>query len=254
MEREGLTAPELKVPVKSLIDECRNIGKIPNLGEYLATCRKYRIAISPIFQNYSQIVERMGKETVKTLSFGNSRGKMGSVSVNKQEVGRELMSRIQIEQMSNTECLVFIRALRPFKRKKYRLESHPNYKYTAEADKRYLRTNPYLLEFCDEEIEAVRVKPVGEEGYVEPKMVNSARKRALEVEKQKKAQAQAAAAKELDKMTLKETDETKSKEQLAREMGEKVNMPKVESSEVLQNYKVSQMQILDSYSPMYEFE
>ena len=129
-----------------------------------------------------------------------------------------------------------------------------NYKYTAEADKRYLRANPYLLEFSDEEIEAVRVKPVGEEGYVEPKVVNSARKRALEVEKRKKAQAQAAADKELDKMTLKETDETKSKEQLVREMEEKDNMPKVESSEVLQNYKVSQMQILDSYSPMYEFE
>lgn len=287
MEREGLTAPELKVPVKSLIDECRNIGKIPNLGEYLATCRKYQIAICPIFQNYSQIVEvygkeransiigncdttiflggsdsdtlkiiveRMGKETVKTLSFGNSRGKMGSVSVNKQEVGRELMSRIQIEQMSNTECLVFIRALRPFKRKKYRLENHPNYKYTAEADKRYLRANPYLLEFSDEEIEAVRVKPVGEEGYVEPKMVNSARKRALEVEKRKKAQARAAAEKELDKMTLKEADETKSKEQLAREKAEKENAPGMESSEVLQKYKVSQMQILDSYSPMYEFD
>ena len=287
MEREGLTAPELKVPVKCLIDECRNIGKIPNLGEYLATCRKYQISICPIFQNYSQIVEvygkegansiigncdttiflggsdsdtlkiiveRMGKETVKTLSFGNSRGKMGSVSVNKQEVGRELMSRIQIEQMSNTECLVFIRALRPFKRKKYRLENHPNYKCTAEADKRYLRANPYLLEFSDEEIEAVRVKPVGEEGYVEPKVVNSARKRALEVEKRKKAQAMAAADKELDKMTLKEADEMKSKEQLARERAEKENAPGVESSEVLQKYKVSQMQILDSYSPMYEFE
>ena len=49
------------------------------------------------------------------LSFGNSKGRLGSVSVNKQEVGRELMSRIQVEQMSNTECLVFIRALRPFK-------------------------------------------------------------------------------------------------------------------------------------------
>ena len=144
--------------------------------------------------------------------------------------------------------------LRPFKRKKYRLENHPNYKYTAEADKRYLRANPYLLEFSDEEIEAVRVKAVGEKGYVEPKVVNSARKRALEVEKRKKAQARAAADKELDKMTLKEADETKSKEQLARERAEKENVPRVESSEVLRNYKVSQMQILDSYSPMYEFE
>lgn len=156
--------------------------------------------------------------------------------------------------MSNTECLVFIRALRPFKRKKYRLENHPNYKYTAEADKKYLRANPYLLEFSDEEIEAVRVKPVGEEGYIEPKIVNSARKRAWEVEKRKKAQAQAVAAKELDKMTLKEADETKSKEQLARELVEKENVLGIESSEVLQKYKVSQMQILDSYSPTYEFD
>ena len=193
METEGLTDPELKVPVKCLIDECRNIGKIPNLGEYLATCRKYLISIVPIFQNYSQIVEvygkeganaiigncdttiflggsdsdtlkiiveRLGKESVKTLSFGSSRGKSGSVSVNKQEVGRELMSRIQVEQMNNTECLVFIRALRPFKVKKYRLEEHPNYKYTAEADKRYLRANSYLLEYNDEEIEAAANKAV----------------------------------------------------------------------------------------------
>ena len=64
------------------------------------------ISTAVLISQYKIIVERMGKETVKTLSFGNSRGKMGSVSVNKQEVGRELMSRIQIEQMSNTECLV----------------------------------------------------------------------------------------------------------------------------------------------------
>lgn len=287
MEKEGLTSPELKIPVKCLIDECRNIGKIANLGEYLATCRKYRISIAPIFQNYSQIVEvygkegansivgncdstiflgssdsdtlkivvdHLGKETVKHLSFGSSRGKMGSVSVNKQEVGRELMSRIQVEQMSNTECLVFIRALRPFKMRKFWLENHPNYRYTAEADERCLRESPYLLEFNDEEMEAVRVKPVGEEGYTQPKVVNSARKRALEVEKQKKAMELAAAKKELDKMTLKETDETKSREQLKRELDEREHLPKVESSEVLKDFKVSQMQILDSYSPTYEFD
>jgi len=80
------------------------------------------------------------------------------------------------------------------------------------------------------------------------------RKRALEVEKRKKAQARAVAEKELGKMTLKEADETKSKEQLTREMAEKENAARVESSDVLQKYKVSQMQILDSYSPMYEFD
>ena len=89
---------------------------------------------------------------------------------------------------------------------------------------------------------------------MDPKVVNSARKRALEVEKRKKAQAKVVADKELDKMTLKEADETKSKEQLARERAEKENAPGMESSEILQNYKISQMQILDSYSPMYEFE
>ena len=226
MEKEGLTEPELKVPVYCLIDECRNIGKIPNLSEYLATCRKYRLSIMPIFQNYSQIVElyakegansiigncdttiflggsdsdtlkiiceHLGKETVKTLSFGLSKGKMSSTSTNKQDAGRELMSRIQVEQMNNTECLVFIRSLRPFKVKKYRLDKHPNYRYTAEADSKNLRPTPYLLEYCDEGIEEVRVKAPGEEGYTIPAVVDSARKRALEVEKRKKVMAMAEA-------------------------------------------------------------
>lgn len=56
------------------------------------------------------------------------------------------------------------------------------------------------------------------------------------------------------KDALKETDETKSKEQLAREMAERENVPKMESSDVLQKFKVNQMQILDSYSPTYEFD
>lgn len=55
-------------------------------------------------------------------------------------------------------------------------------------------------------------------------------------------------------MTLKEADETKSKEQPEREMAEKENAPRVESTEVLQKYKVSRMQLPDSYSPTYEFD
>ena len=196
-------------------------------------------------------MERLGKESVKTLSFGSSRGKTGSVSVNKQEVGRELMSRIQVEQMSNTECLVFIRALRPFKVKKYRLEEHPNYKFTAEADKRYLRVNPYLLEYNDEEIEAVRVKPVGEDGYIAPVVVNSARKRAMEVEKRKRAQV--AAEKAVEESGLKAADETKSKEQMARDLEERGKVLTVESSEVLREFDLEQMRIEDGFEPGYEF-
>ena len=71
--------------------------------------------------------------------------------------------------------------LRPFKAKKYILEKHPNYKYTAEADKKNLRNPPYLLSYNDEEMESVRVKAPGEEGYILPAVVDSARKRALEV-------------------------------------------------------------------------
>lgn len=55
-------------------------------------------------------------------------------------------------------------------------------------------------------------------------------------------------------MTLKETDETKSKEQLSKNLDERGKVPKMENSDVLQNFKVSQMQILDSYSPTYEFD
>lgn len=137
---------------------------------------------------------------------------------------------------------------------KYRLENHPNYKYTAEADKSYLSPNPYLLEYSDEEIEQVRVKAVGEEGYIEPRIIESARRRAKEQEKKRKAKEAMEAAKALEKMTVKPGDETKTKEQLKRDMKSREQLPKEESSEVLAKYKISQMQILDSYSPMYEFE
>ena len=62
------------------------------------------------------------------------------------------------------------------------------------------------------------------------------------------------AAKELDKMTLQKSDETKSKEQYVRELTERKNVPKLEASDLLQSFKVSQMQILDSFSPTYEFD
>lgn len=284
MEAEGLSDPELKIPVRILIDECRNIGKIPNLGEYLASCRKYRISISVIFQNYSQIVEvygkeeansiigncdttiflggsdadtlkvvcdRLGKETVKTLTFGNSKGRFGSISTNKQEVGRELMSRIQVEQMSNRECLVFVRALRPFKEKKYRLEQHPNYKYLAEADKRYLRENPFLLKFNDEEIEAVRMKAVGEEGYIKPQVVDSARRRAREAEKRRKEKR---LEKELAGERLKEADETKSRAALERDLWARENLPQMDRGEGLKGISIEELLLVDDFDPVYEFE
>lgn len=291
METEGLSNPELKIPVRFLIDECRNIGKIGNLGEYLATCRKYQIAISVIFQNYSQIVEvygkeeansiigncdtmiflggsdsdtlkiicdRLGKETVKTLSFGNSKGRMGAVSTNKQDVGKELMSRIQVEQMSNTECLVFIRALRPFKVRKYRLEKHPNYRYLSEADKNYLRQNSFQLTFDEEEMEAVRIKPVGEEGYIAPSIVDSPRRRAQEREKRKREEQEKEILREQNQQMaesgLKVSKLSKSKEEYEKEQKEIDSLDSKDVTEELVKLKLSQLWMEESFDPGYEFE
>ena len=90
-----------------------------------------------------------------------------------------------ISFMARKVNVIILLQLRPFKAKKYILEKHPNYKYTAEADKKNLRNPPYLLSYNDEEMESVRVKAPGEEGYILPAVVDSARKRALEVEKKK---------------------------------------------------------------------
>lgn len=216
---KALSDPQMKVPVRFLIDECRNIGKIPNLSIYLATCRKYRISIVPIFQNYSQIEElygkegansivsncdaflflggsdestlkiiqgHLGKETVKTLSNSMAQSAKGSNSANKQQTGKDLMTRDQIETMSNAECLLFIRALRPFKTKKYDLNRHPNYKYLNEGKDGKAFPNPFSIEYEDEAIEANRVRTADEEGYIEPEIVDSARRRTLIASNKKK--------------------------------------------------------------------
>ena len=88
----------------------------------------------------------------------------------------------------------------------------------------------------------------------EPRIIESARRRAMEQEKKRKAKVAMETAKALEEMTVKSGDETKTKEQLQKDLESREKLPKEESSEVLAKYKISKMQILDSYSPMYEFE
>ena len=130
MKNINIDDPELAYPVRFLIDECANIGKIPNLQERLATCRKYRLSVVPIFQSYSQITKvygkedanaimgncdttlflggadpdtlkivkgHIGKETVKTMSTGISKSKTSSSNTNFQQTGKDLMDEYQIE-------------------------------------------------------------------------------------------------------------------------------------------------------------
>jgi hypothetical protein len=101
---------------------------------------------------------------------------------------------------------------------------------------------------------AVHVKAVGEEGYIEPRIIESVRRRAQELEKKRKAEEARAAADELEKMSVKAGDETKTREQFQKDLESRENLPKEEPSEILARYSVEQMQILDSYSPTYEFE
>ncbi len=216
----GIGDPELAYPVRFLIDECANIGKIPYLSERLATCRKYKLSVVPIFQNYSQVKNiykeeansivgncdtmlflggadpdtlkivtgHLGKETIQFLTNNfNKNGRSGSVGTNISLTGRDLMTAFQVEQMKNSECLVFIRSVKPFRDRKYPLQNHPNYQYTAEKNKKdYKFINPFILQYDDEEMESIRMKFVGEEGYIEPKEVESARSRAMKITRAKK--------------------------------------------------------------------
>ena len=155
----------LDVPVRLLIDEMANVGSIPNFNTKLATMRKYRISAMPIFQSRSQLdgcfdkqaetmlencdtlvflggagekttkelSGRLGKETIKTFSYGTSYGRNGSTSENRQEIARDVLSPDEIARLNNDECLIWIRGLRPFCSKKYVYEKHPNYCYTPEG-------------------------------------------------------------------------------------------------------------------------
>ena len=220
MKRLGLGDPELLMPVRFLLDECRNIGRIPDLEGALSYCRKYRISIVPIFQSFSQIkniygnheaneflancdtmmflggrdpetlevvCNEMGKYTAKELDYSNPRGGRGSASMSTRSVGKELMSKIDASQMSNRECLVFIRGLRPFKDEKYRLNRHPNYRYLPEGGHGKPMVNPFRIIHDDEEMERCRIKAPDEDGYIAPKVVDSARRRAMIARSQKKA-------------------------------------------------------------------
>ncbi len=90
----------------------------------------------------------------------------------------------------------------------------------------------------------------GEEGYIKPPVVDSARRRAQEVERKKKAEAE----KTQEKAKLQISDETKTKEQMVKDVAEEENFSAQDQTEKLGKLKVSQMKILDSFDPMYEFE
>ena len=80
----------------------------------------------------------LGKETIDTYNTGESRGRETSHSLNYQKLGKELMSQDELAVMDGGKCILQLRGVRPFLSDKYDITQHPNYKYTADADKKYL--------------------------------------------------------------------------------------------------------------------
>ena len=158
----------LPVHVRCLIDECANIGQIPNLEKLMATIRSREISACLVLQAQSQLKalykdnadtiigncdsrlflggsepstlkelsQSLGKETIDTYNTGESRGRETSHSLNYQKLGRELMSVDDLATLDGGKCILQVRGLRPFLSDKYDITKHPNYKYLSDADNR----------------------------------------------------------------------------------------------------------------------
>ncbi len=167
----------LPVHVRCLIDECANIGQIPNLEKIVATIRSREISACLMFQAKSQlktiykdgcdtIVGNMdsqvflggaeqetlkdlnailGKETIDFYTTQDTRGSQPTYGINCQKAAHDLMSMDELAVMDGGKCIVQIRGVRPFFSKKYDVTKHPNYPLTADYDKKnYFHIENYL--------------------------------------------------------------------------------------------------------------
>ena len=155
----------LPVQVNCIMDEFPNVSLPNEFEKILATCRSRSIYCSIIIQNMSQlkalfkdsweslvgncdeflylggnekethkyVSELLGKETIDTNTYGQTKGKSGSYSTNFQQSGRELLQPDEVRMLDNQNALLFIRGERPILDAKYDLMKHPNIRYTEDG-------------------------------------------------------------------------------------------------------------------------
>ena len=158
----------LPVHVRCLIDECANIGQIPNLEKLVATIRSREISACLVLQAQSQLKAiykdnadtiignmdtriflggsepttlkelsaALGKETIDMFNTGVSKGSQESHSVNYQRTGHELATVDELAVLDGGKCILQLRGVRPFLSDKYDLTKHPNFQYTADCDEK----------------------------------------------------------------------------------------------------------------------
>ena len=159
---------KLPIHVRCLIDECANIGQIPNLEKLVATIRSREISACLVLQTKSQLKaiykdnadtiignmdsqiflggsepgtlkdlsEMLGKETIDSFNTSDTRGNSPSYGTSFQKLGHELLSRDEIAVLDGGKCILQLRGVRPFLSDKYDLTQHPNYKLTSDFDEK----------------------------------------------------------------------------------------------------------------------
>ena len=157
---------KLPIHVRCLIDECANIGQIPNLEKLVATIRSREISACLVLQARSQLKaiykdnadtivgnmdsqiflggsepttlkdlsEMLGKETIDAFNTSDTRGNSPSYGTTFQKMGHELLSRDELAVLDGGKCILQLRGVRPFLSDKYDLTQHPNYKFTSDYD------------------------------------------------------------------------------------------------------------------------
>ena len=157
---------KLPIHVRCLIDECANIGQIPNLEKLVATIRSREISACLVLQAKSQLKaiykdnadtivgnmdsqiflggsepttlkdlsEMLGKETIDSFNTSDTRGNSPSYGTTFQKMGHELLSRDELAVLDGGKCILQLRGVRPFLSDKYDLTQHPNYQYTSDYD------------------------------------------------------------------------------------------------------------------------